>query len=132
MYIHYGDAELINQLFAAGENLYTVGNDYGAELNIIASNAHANILGTITKTVTNSVTEKMWSSYSVPDDSRQCVKFVSGTEVWYTEKLDGDSVTYHAIGCLKGSKGNKWIHSQWYHAYIYMDMQSVVYYLIGK
>ena len=125
MHIHYGDAELINQLFAAGENLYTVGNDYYDNLDIIASYTYNNAYTTITKAVTNSVTKSLLNSYSVPDDSRQCVKFVSGTEVWYTEKIDGDSNTYHALGCLKGSKGNKWIHSQWYHACIYMDMQSV-------
>ena len=132
VHIHYGDAELINELFAAGENLYTIGNDYYDNLDIISSYAYDDLGGTMVKKVTNSVTEKMWSSYTISTDTRYRVKFVSGTEVWYTETPDGGSITYDSIGCLKGSKGNKWIHSQWNQSVAYINEQRIVYYLLGK
>jgi len=100
-----------NDYFDAGINLITVGNDSTSALSIINSQVStaSNTVGNYTANVNNNFTKRLGNLTGSSTDSRYSIKFINGTQVLYSETING--TTYDAIGYY--SKNNtKWIHSQ--------------------
>ena len=98
-----------NNLYNAGKNLITWGNDNTNLLSIIQSVAVSNTGYTANKKRSNIVTNSIGNSISEPNDDLRLITFKSGVEKWYTTTVG--STTYDVMGCATGSSNNRWIHS---------------------
>ena len=122
----------IRALYNAGKNLITVGNDNIPDyLDIIKDAVYVN--GTYTaKKVTNNSISNVLADELEESDGMRLIEFKDNVDKWYTTTKDGK--TYDVVGCLTGSKKNRWIHSQFYALFNEeaCDKQELVYYAIGK
>ena len=98
-----------NNLYNSGKNIITCGNDSTSNLSIISSFIKSSSGYTANKKVSNIVTNCIGNSVQEPADDLRLPLFKNGVEKWYTTTAGG--TTYDIMGCLTGSSGNKWIHS---------------------
>ena len=101
---------IINGLFSAGKNIFTMGNDNSKSLSIINDNTNITSGYTANRVLGNAVTNSMGASISVGSDSQNIIHFKTGVEKWYTATYN--NATYDFMGCWTGSSSNKWIHYQ--------------------
>lgn len=104
------DQTLMNQLFAAGINLFTSGDDSDSGLTIIQNstpistiNSSGNIVGN-GSIFANNVGEIIGNS-----DVGTYIKFIDGTNVFFTRNINGTD--YDVGGCYNGNN-TKWFHFQ--------------------
>ena len=123
----------IKALYNAGKNLITVGNDNDTStIDIIKDASHDNGYYVANKVIKNSISDELANDIA-ESDGMNLIKFKDNVEKWYTTTVNGE--IYDVVGCLKGNKNNRWIHSQFYaflHEEESCDKQELVYYAIGK
>ena len=122
----------IRALYNAGKNLITVGNDNIPDyLDIIKDAVYVDGTYTAKKVTSNSISNALADELQESDGMR-LIEFKDNVDKWYTTTKDGK--TYDVVGCLTGSKKNRWIHSQFYALFNEeaCDKQELVYYAIGK
>ncbi len=107
----WGANTKLNDYFDAGINVISIGNDSTSALTLIntSTGIARDTHGTYTAVVNNNFTKRIGNLSSSTTDNRNAIKFVNGTQVLYSETING--TIYDAIGCY--TKDNtKWIHSQ--------------------
>ena len=99
----------VNDYFAAGLNVITIGNDSTSNLSIINTSASPSGSGQYIVNIDNNITKRIGNLTSSSTDGRYVIKFVDGTEVLYNEKVGNQ--TYDAVGVYSENNA-RWVHSQ--------------------
>ena len=118
-----------NELYTAGKNIITYGNDSRTSLTIVKEVTSFNPSYVAQRKITNRVTNAIGSTISEINDTKYIATFVSGTQIWYS--LTNESKTYDIMGCLTGNTGNRWIHSQT-STIPFEGLKQAIYYAAGK
>lgn len=128
-------ANRLNELYASGINLITIGNDSQANLDIIESVTHYTdgSVTNINKVSTNGWFTNMPSNISTQSDSGGYVvnKFREGTEIIYTSTFNG--TTYPTVGLYTNSNRTRWLHIQLKNdSNLYKALPEVVEYMLSN
>ena len=99
-----------NSLYDAGYNLITISDDSSeSDISIMASHNGKNSNGTISKNTTDLFTDKFSLSSTFDTSDNVCVKFISGSNVFYTETQSSGNVC-DLMGAYS-SNNVTWVHS---------------------
>ena len=99
-----------NNIFNAGINVFSVGNDSTSNLDIIKENTRTKNVGNHTKIIDNSLTYYLPDVFAGGDDYLDLIKFVDEATVLY--KNNTNNIEYDSLGYIK--KNDKtWLHSQY-------------------